>query len=349
MIPEKVLIVRTDRLGDVILSTPVTTAFKQTFPGVKISMLANSRWMPLLQTHEDIDELISDNQENSTKLKPVVQLAGEIRSRAFDVAVVLHPTFRLALVLYIASVPVRLGSGYRWYSFLFNRRHFEHRKFSQKHELEYNLSLVETLGVRLDQIRFRFHLPEKLNRLTESFIQKQKPVIVIHPGSGKSARNWRPQCYGHLAKICMERLGATVLITGTRDEHGLVKIVQNICGHRAISLCGRLTILQLAALLQQADLLITNSTGPLHLATALGTPVIGLYAPLPACHPQRWGPYGQGENVIMARQACHRCIKSKSIYCSCMDEITVQHVFEKVCHILNSKKISIQTSLDSGI
>jgi heptosyltransferase-2 len=334
---KKVLIIRTDRLGDAILSTPVATAIKECHPQAEVCMLVNSGIADIIRVHLDIDDIIVDDLTyESSKPKGLFQLSEELRARNFDAAIVLHPTFRLTAALFLARIPWRVGTGFRWYSFLFNKRHFEHRKDSQKHELDYNLNLAASIGARLNRVEFRFQIPRAVqNKISQFLVERDlrngHPNIIIHPGSGGSARDWRPECFGQLAQQLINTLGANVFITGSKNEKHLEQTILRLTQNQPIPMTGKLSLLELGALMQEADLFISNSTGPLHLAVALGMPVIGLYCPIRTCRPERWGPYGQSKNVIMSqKEDCNKCLNQKPRYCSCMDNITVEQVYQKV-------------------
>lgn len=334
---KKVIIVRTDRLGDAILSTPVATAIKECYPQAEVCMLVNSCIADIIQVHLDIDDIIVDDLTyESSKPKGLFRLSEELRARNFDAAVVLHPTFRLTATIFLAKIPLRVGTGFRWYSFLFNKRHFEHRKYSQKHELEYNLNLAEKIGARLNRVEFRFQIPRVAQNKIRHFLVEHgllngNPKIIIHPGSGGSAKDWRPEYFGQLAQKLINTLGANIFITGSKNEKHLEQIIHRRTQNQSIPMTGKLSLLELGALMQESDLFISNSTGPLHLAVALDTPIIGLYCPIRTCRPERWGPYGQSKNVIISqKEDCSKCFNQKSRFCSCMDNITVEQVYHKV-------------------
>ena len=135
---QNILVVRTDRIGDVILTLPTIEALKLNFPNAHIAMLLSSYTASLV---EGIADVLTYNREIA--LKPFFEMLAELRRARFDVAVVAFPRFRIALLLWLAGIPLRIGTGYRWYSFLFNRKIFEHRKNVEKHEAEYNVSLLK--------------------------------------------------------------------------------------------------------------------------------------------------------------------------------------------------------------
>ncbi|NLP12238.1 glycosyltransferase family 9 protein [bacterium] len=327
-VPQRILLVRTDRLGDVILSTPVSTAFKRTFPGSFVAMLLNRYTAELVYGHTDVDLVLLDDPKES-----LLSLVKTIRRHHFDTLVLLHPTGRLALAGRLAGIPVRIGTGYRAYSFLFNRRVYQHRRNSGMHELDLNLQLAGAAGARLETVRFNFTLDEEaLQRLSQRLhrfgLSIRSPYIVVHPGSGGSARNWPAASYHQLIERLHHELNLPVLITGTENERLLIDRVTRGIASSVIRVDGKLSIKELAVLLKHARLLISNSTGPLHLAVALGAEVIGLYCPIAACSPDRWGPYHRTDSVLMPEVSfCTNCQKEGCRYLDCMELISVDQVF----------------------
>jgi len=326
--PKKILLVRTDRLGDVILSTPVATALKRRYPHAAIAMLVNGYTREVVEGHPHIDQVLIDEGQSP------FALAGKLREQQFDMALALHPTVRLALAMFLARIPTRVGTGYRLYSLLFTHRVYEHRKKGERHELDYNLHLARRVGAELDQVQFHLSVSPQMEgnvarRLAQWGIEESDRLVVLHPGSGGSARNWPARHFAALVDRLTDELDAKVVVTGTAKESGLVSEVYRCAQRKPIRCDAGLPLQELAALLKRADLVIANSTGPLHLAVAVGTEVIGLYCPIIPCLPSRWGPYGREDSVLMPSVAirCPKCLGPKCQYFDCMDLITVQEVF----------------------
>lgn len=329
---QKILLVRTDRLGDVILSTPAASALKKKLADVHITFLARRYTAELLRGHPHVDDLIEiDSEEIGGEAQRLIAV---LRQRKFTAAVLLHPRPQLAWALWRSGIPQRIGTGYRWYSFLFNRRVFEHRKTAARHEAEYNLSLLRPLGVATAAIEFHFALADaeqkridvKLNALGVG----AQPVI-LHPGSGGSSRDWPPEYFAGLADLIHHELGLQVILSGAANEADLIKGILQQTATKPLSLCGRLTITELAVLCRRAAVFVSNSTGPLHLAVMVGAPVVAFYPPIQACRPERWGPYGRLTDVLMSqREECRRCRQAESRVCDCMRAISVQTAMQKI-------------------
>jgi heptosyltransferase III len=162
------------------------------------------------------------------------------------------------------------------------------------------------------------------------------PFAVIHPGSGGSARDWPLERFGDLGRMIATKYGVRVLVTGGEREHEATALVAERAGAGAISLCGALTLPELAALYARAAVVIANSTGPLHLAAALGTAVVGIYPQLTAMSPARWGPYTDRKRVLVpdAPADCRLCRKGER--CACIESITREQVYDAAGSFLSN-------------
>ena len=197
---KNVLIVRTDRIGDVVLTLPMIPVLRAHNPSCRISMLLRPYTSELVAGTTGLDQIIHYDEGRSFR-----SMLGELRQQRFDLAVVSHPRFRIALLLFLAGIPKRIGSGYRWYSFLFNQKVFEHRRTAEKHEAEYNISLLRAVGCEARDIPgVSLSIPERahaaaLTELKHLGISESEAFVVLHPGSGGSARDWSPERFGDLA------------------------------------------------------------------------------------------------------------------------------------------------------
>jgi heptosyltransferase III len=335
-----ILLVRTDRIGDVVLSLPCAALVKRAFPGATVTFLARQYTAPLARMSPDIDEVISDDPADSARA-----LAEKLRSSRFDAAVLLHPEARLGWALLLAGIPVRVGTAFRWYSFLLNRRVRQHRKFSLKHELEHNLELVaKGLKIRTsaDRVQRPFYapriiIPEDLitSTLTKVKVGERRSYIVVHPGSGGSAMDWPLDRFAELTDRILDTEAGIpdtgVVVTLGPGEEALRQQFEQTLKTKPLWVTG-LSLPEMAGVLSQAKLVVANSTGPLHIAAAAGTRVIGLFCPVVPCHPRRWGPYGEGHAVIMPDdgKTCRKCAGPGCGQYDCMRAITADRVFDKI-------------------
>jgi len=339
---ENVLIVRTDRIGDVVLTLPMIQAFNANFPGRRISMLLRSYTQELVDGFAGLESILA--YDDNGELKAFFTLLSELRKRRFDLVFVVHPTFRLALLMLLAGIPIRVGTGYRWYSFLFNRKVFEHRRTAERHEAEYNLSLLRAIGCDIRSIPM-IVLPMPATAMNAAVqeikrlgIGASERFVILHPGSGGSARDWSAQNFGDLARA-LKNIGCSVVVTGSSSEKLLVEEVVRRSSESASASAGRLSLKELASFIGSARLFVSNSTGPLHIAAAVGTPVIAFYPPIQECSPRRWGPLTEKKKVFTADNAfCERCKGEACQGNDCMDQITVDQVLQAAVKLLSEGK-----------
>jgi ADP-heptose:LPS heptosyltransferase len=329
------LIVRTDRIGDVILTFPMAQALRRLYPEARIAMLVRNYTAPLVKDHPSVDEhlLYDDNGEE----KSFFRMVAEIRRARFDLVFHTYPRPRAAFMTFLAGIPVRVGTGYRWYSWLFNRRVYEHRKDARRHELEYNLNLLQAVGAKADPAEFRPTMAvdersaERARAVLDSVgIDPQTSLVLLHPGSGGSARDWPWRRFGELAARLKELPATRVVVTGGRGEDRLVADVLAVAGEGVAGLVDRLDLRAFAALVQRASLFVANSTGPIHIAAAVGTPVIGFYPQVTPLGAERWGPYTDRRTIFTPAgrsPRCTDCVGGATEICACMDTIDVERVF----------------------
>ena len=334
---KKIVVFRTDRLGDLILSLPVVEAIKAALPAATIDLFVNPYTAPLAGLQRHVSGVVPDVYPGLRGLRALTRF---LRSQRYDLAIHLFPVSRLALATFRAGVPVRAGTIYRSFSFLFNRRIRLRRWEAGMHERDLNLNLIEGIGIPVGQVSAGLEIP---NRFREEVVHllaargidpEGQGFVVIHPGSGESSLNWPAEHFGELGKAILER-GIPVVLTGSDEDRPVVDRVKATMGEAGSDLCGQLDLEHLAALLWVASLVVSNSTGPLHLADALGTKVIGLYSPYLAAAPHRWGPYGQPENVLVPDgMACRHCSREKCEHYNCLATILPEAVLARAMELL---------------
>ena len=336
--PQKILVVRTDRIGDVILSLPMIPVLKSAFPSSTISFLLKSYTRELAAEQKGLDRILLYDVNGAEK--PFVRMLSELRREKYDAVVVTYPTARLAFLMYLAAIPLRVGTGYRWYSVLFNKKIYEHRKTAEKHESEYNLSLLRGLGITEPVASSpKLVIPDEARIEAREALRKLKlgaeiPLILLHPGSGGSARDWKPERFGALAeKLTLG--GKNVIVTGGPGEESLVQQVVQAAHGKAFTLPSPLSLKALAALVETADAFVASSTGPLHIAAAVGTPVVGFYPPIPQCSSKRWGPLTEKKVIFEPSAAgCPLCHGGECRGNECMDLISVEEVEKALEHLM---------------
>ena len=340
----KILLIRTDGIGDVLLSVPMAGVLREHNPTDEIWLLTRHYTREIGEHYPDIDGVLTIDDKTGINYS-FRGLVNRLKEKNFDAAVLVHPRFYLAAALFSAGIKLRIGTGYRWYSFLFTHKVYEHRKTVEKHELEYNLGLLQPLGINANSGELKFEVSaaeiENARKILNNFGRsKGTPVIVLHPGSGGSAMEWPLESFQKLASKMVKLYNAVIVITGGESEKALLEKFREYCDVKVNILTNVLSLANLAALLKESSLVVTNSTGPLHLAAAVGTQVIGLYPPIKLCSPVRWGPYTMTDSVI--QPDCKEFQNSRQAFRhapDCMRLITVEMVMEMVSrklHLFNN-------------
>lgn len=323
----KILVTRTDKIGDVILATPVLIALRKKFPDSFISMLVKPYTKEIVENNPYINEVIVD--DFSAEFKGVLKLASLLKKKKFDVVVILFPSWRIAFSTFLARIPIRIGSGYRMYSFLFNKRVYIHRSRVEKHEVEYNFDLVSYIGVKFNKEKCSISLEKSDLLFADEFFKTKglnnNIVVAIHPGSGGSALNWQVENYAKLADILIEEKNVKILITGNNEDKEIVEKMSRIMYKEVVKLKEKITVRQLGALIQRCSLFISASTGPMHIAASLGIPTLSFFCPIHVCSPVRWGPWAN-KNISLIPEGlhCKFCIADECNYYNCMERITVE-------------------------
>ena len=341
----RILIVRTDRIGDVILTLPMARALKERYPDASIAMLIRQYTSELVSDHTAVDRMLLYDENG--QLHPFFHLVRLLRKEQFDIVFHTYPRFRLALMMWFAGIPVRVGTGYRWYSFLFNRRVYEHRKDAKRHELEYNLNLLSAIGYSVNSETLKPVLDvnsESLkyvkNVLVSNGIADNNRFVILHPGSGGSARDWSAKNFGLLAKRLSQLPEIKVVVTGSKNERELVEQVRSFAGDSVIPLVGLFNLKEYSALTKLSAVFVSNSTGPIHVAAATGTPIVGLYPQVTALSAKRWGPYTEKKTVFTPLNKpsdCNKCVAGQQDICECMETICVDDVYTAVVEQLGMK------------
>lgn len=322
-----VLIVRPDGIGDVLLSLPVATQLRQLVPGVRIGFLTSPVVAPLLDHHPDVDYV------RTVRFTDSVNVLRQRVADGVDAALFLKPFRHLMWAAWLARVPIRVATGYRWYSPLANRRVYEHRSDFAEHESQYNVAMLRALGLRPQPVKPPVLVLNKEEQ--EAGAQRWSALpnqrVVIHPG-GMSARRWRPEHYRDLA-IELVRRGCGVILTGSEAEQALLSSVLSSGGLPSSGVnnaMGILSIRELLAVIANAHVVVSGATGPAHMAAALGISTVSLFDPRRNNSPVRWKPLGKGVLLRPDVPTCDKCLGERCPYWDCLDRLTVEEVAKRI-------------------
>jgi heptosyltransferase III len=336
--PKNILIVRTDRIGDLVLTLPLAGLIKMHYPNSKVTFLVREYTKSIVNNHPFIDEVIVLKEvDGKTHLFDNLNF---IKSKKFDTCIVVHPTFVLALVMFFGRIRNRIGTGYRWYSFLFNQKIYEHRKNAKRHELEYNVNLIEKLNIKNDvsedNVKYDLFISKgEIKTVTQilkdEHIDLQKPIIIVHPGSGGSSVDLPIHKFVELVKM-LDEDDHQVLLTGSKNEIEMCDKIKS--SDKVKNLAGKFNLDQLTAMISKSVMFVSNSTGPIHISAALGKYTIGFYPKIVSCSKERWGPYTSKKFVYEPGIDCKNCTREQCKKLNCMDSISMSKVYSDIKNVL---------------
>ncbi|HEU4326479.1 MAG TPA: glycosyltransferase family 9 protein [Roseiflexaceae bacterium] len=326
----RVLAIRIDNLGDVLVTTPAIHAIRRSLPEAELTLLASPVGAQVGRLNPDLDDVLV---YQSPQMDPWARLPHDsareqqaialLRERRFDAAVI-FTSFRQcplvpAYLCYLADIPLRAAASIEGPGSLLTTRH-KHPEHMM-HEVERGLDLVGALGMTTDETDLVLRVPADLRltiadiRLDERRAAKRRegagawrgggPLVVLHPGCSMPARTYPWEQFAQVADLLVEQLGARVALTGGPDERELTARVRGQMRQPALDLAGKLSFPELCALIEAADLTITNNTGPMHIAAALKTPVVALFALTNP--PEQWGPWRVPHRLLFHEVPCRLC------------------------------------------
>ncbi len=336
---KKFLLVRLDRIGDLVMSLPVDESLSRL--GFEPEWWITSGLKFIVENAMPRRHALEVKRKFDLKIS--LQLYQLLRQKNYAGAIVFHAPWWVNALLWFARVPIRIGVKSQWHSFLFlNRGIRQRRSNAEFSELEYNFSLLEQgLGFSQDEIgRQTLQLASHQDQTLKKWNLESQKYFVVHPGMSGSALNWPTQNYVQLIDQLL--LKQIVVITGTQsDEKFLTEVKNNFSRHPRVKfLDSQLTGDELISVLKNASAVLAPSTGVLHLAASTGTPSFGIYSPVRVQQPKRWGPQGPRTKVFVPVVKCpgeFNCLGKACNKYNCMELIRVGEVVDEM--IKTGKKL----------
>lgn len=340
----RILIVRTDRIGDVLLSTPVIKALRQKYPQAYISMIVAPYARDIVEANPYLDEvIIYDKDIKHKSWMRSLKFASRLKKKRFDLSIILHPTNRMHLIAFLAGIPLRLGYN-RKFGFLNNLRKTHTKQEGLRHEAEYNLDLLSDLEVG-GNARDLF-MPIKTESeqwakdlLASNGIKETDKLLAVNPGASCPSKIWPADRFAQVAEILAERHNFRILIVAGAKDIPLANMVAQKLEGRALNLSGKTSLSHLASILKRCSLFISNDSGPVHIASSLGVPVISIFGRnQPGLSPRRWGPLGVRDKYLHKDVGCIQCLahNCKKEF-ACLKAISVEDVLPAAESILKIK------------
>lgn len=347
--PVNILIIKLSAIGDVVHALPFLEVLKKGFPEARIDWLVEEAASRIIEGHPAIHRIILSRrkswQKKLTKKANPLSLLGEIsgflkelRLCEYDLVVDLQGLLKSGILVGLSKGKRKVGmSGSREGARLFlNERPI--RVDYDQHAIDRYLKVAESLGY--DSAKWDGHIPVSgpdrrlIDQILVSSGIEKEPLVAINPIARWRTKLWRPERFAILADRIRNEMGCEVIFTGSNLDEQIIGDITGMMKTRFLNLAGQTNLKELAYFYSRCKLLVTTDTGPMHMAAAMGCPVVALFGPTA---PWRTGPYGKGHKVIRADVECSPCFKKRCDHMKCMEEITVDKVFEGVREVITER------------
>ena len=341
---KNILIIKPSSLGDIVMALPALTALRKSFPDAQISWLIRPEFAPLLKNHPHLTEIIPFDRRFLGKawfhpraFASLLSLIRRLRRAKFDAVIDLQGLFRTASLAWLSGSQYRLG--------MTTARELAHIFYTHKitqdqdcvHVVDYYLKVVRAAGA--SELAVQFILPaepsavDSVGRMLKSHNVKSDNYAVFVPGSVHRYKCWPVEHFAGLANKIASRFGLSIVAAGTESEKSIVERLETIANVPIVNFAGQTSLGELIALLKAARVVVSNDTGPGHIAAALGMPLVMIFGP---SNPVRLFPYRRPE-TLAAVEPFERGLKlHSSDPAHAIEAITVDDVYQKVCEQMNS-------------
>ncbi len=325
---KRIIISRPDAIGDVILTLPMCGLIKKHFPFCEVVFLGKTYTKEVIACCEYVDEFI--NADNLLKLNDN-EAAQQLQAINADCIIHVFPNKRIAKLAQQAGIKLRIGTTNRLFHWTTANKLIPlSRKNSDLHESQLNCKLLEGIGIKdvpnLKELYkyIGFTKIKPLSPVFKELIDKNKINVILHPKSNASAREWSLERYKQLI-LLLPHNKYKIFISGSDKEKLLLADWIKTLPPEVVDITGKLSLAEFISFINNVDILVAASTGPLHIASACGIHAIGIYPPIKPMHPGRWQPIGKNALAVSENKTCNAC-KNNPQQCSCMNSISAQQI-----------------------
>ncbi len=338
---QNILVRSTNWIGDVVMTLPAFAALRKTMPSAKISVLAKPWVAELFHLCPDVDEVIlfqSPGIHNGMAGK--FRLAADLKKRNFDAAVLFQNAIEAAIIARLAGIPVRAGYNSDGRGLLLTHAVRRTKEIRKVHQIDYYLEMVKSLGFESAGRGVHLRFGDDYAQVAEDLLDRHQlkgggPLIGMAPGATYGpAKMWFPDRFAAVADRLTDEFSAQVMLFGSRGDHKIAEQVRLYASHPAINIAGQTTLKEAIALIGRCHLFISNDSGLMHVAGALGIPTIAIFG---STNPATTSPVGDRSIVITRAVSCSPCLKKTCpTDFRCMDLIGADEVFETAKRLLQS-------------
>ena len=346
----KILIVKLSAIGDVIHTLPSLNAIRKHYPDAHITWLVEEAASNLVVRHEALDRVIISKRKQWIKsvlspsclknIKEAYQFIKELRDTEYDLIIDFQGLLK-------SGVLIALARGKRKTGFDKGMEHMEHSYIflnerippvnMDNHALLRNLMLINTLGIKSKEIEYKIPISDHTRKFIDSILVRHRIkgpelLVAINPVAKWKTKLWDNRKFALLADRLIEKYNASVIFTGSQADRSTIDNIMSCMSQSAVNLAGETTLKTLAALYEKTKFLISTDTGPMHMAAAVGTPVIALSGPTA---PWRTGPFGSEHKILRSGIECSPCFKRQCGTIDCMKQISVEQVMDAVNSIFS--------------
>ena len=337
---QNILLIRTDRVGDVVLTTPAIAALRADFPAAHIAMLVSPETREIVDGNPHLNEVIVDDKKGKHGGLGFFALVSLLRSKKFDLAVVFHTKKRTNLLCFLAGIPERLGYKNNKFGFLLTKPLVDVRIEGDRHEAQYCVDVLKPLGIEASAFRPFVPLTGECRKWVAGIFDKNKispldVVVAVHPGASCISKRWMPERFSEVINALSGRPAKVVLVGGPENA-AIASQIKSSLKVPILDLTGKTTIGQLAAVLAKCRLLISNDSGPVHVAVAVGTPVVSIFGRnQKGLSPTRWRPLGAKDIVLHEEVGCPICLAHNCVIdFECLKAVKVPQVLQAAKSLL---------------
>ncbi len=334
---KRILIVRTDRVGDVVMITPMVREIRKTFPDSFIATLTQPNTIAVLENNPYIDKMITDDLKKESYRKVIE----EIKNCRFTDGLLVLPTERAAYQMFRAGIRNRIGVGRKLYEIItFMKSVSRNNYIPLRHEADYCMDVARKIGVITDNIQPEIFLTEEeknwaANFFIEAGINEKSFKIILHTGSKNSAPNWSEEKYFELLKKIINRFPGedyVIMLTALEMTEDFKEKARSLEDKRIIDISKRISNLRdLIKVISKIDLMICSSTGPIHLADALDIRCIGLHCYRNVSSAKHWGVINRKSvNLEVSKEYCDSHCSTDRNICNFEDGISVEEVIKYI-------------------